>query len=118
MNDKDPSSYIADILQAIDRSDSILAGHGYESFSDDFTIRMATERGLEIISEASRHLPTAYKEREPDISWADVANLGNILRHAYRKVKTEVLWKICKEDLSPLREAMLHMQQQASGRSP
>ena len=118
MNDKDPCSYIADILQAIDRIDSILAGHDYESFSDDFTIRMATERGLEIISEASRHLPAAYKERESDISWLDIANLGNILRHAYRKVKTETLWKICKEDLSPLREAMLRMQQQAGNRSP
>ena len=110
MNDKDASSYIADILQAIDRIESILTGHDYESFRDDFAARMATERGLEIISEASRHLPAAYKEQEPDISWPDVASLGNILRHAYRKVNPETLWKIRQQHLGPLREAVLRMQ--------
>ena len=112
MNDRDASSYIADILQAIDRIESILTGHDYESFRDDFVARMATERGLEIISEASRHLPAAYKEREPGISWRDIADLGNILRHAYRKVNTERLWKICQQHLGPLREAVLRMQRQ------
>lgn len=112
MNDRDTSSYIADILQAIDRIDSILAGHDYGSFSDDFTIRMATERGLEIISEASRHLPAAYKEREADIPWRKIAAIDNVLRHTYHKVEIEVLWLICKEDLVPLREAMLRLQRQ------
>ena len=113
MNDKDVSSYIADILQVIDRIESILTRHDYESFSDDFTIRMATERGLEIISEASCHLPAAYKEREPGISWRDVANLGDILRHPDREVTAETLWKICQQHLGPLREAVLRMQRQA-----
>ena len=113
MNDRDTSSYIADILQVIDRIESILAGHDYESFSADFTIRMATERGLEIISEASRHLPPACKVREADIPWRKIAAIGNVLRHAYHQVKIEILWKICKEDLGPLREAMLRIQQQA-----
>ena len=117
MNDKDASSYIADILQAIAYIEADIEGFSLEKLRADRKTRQITERNLEIISEASRHLPAAYKEREPDISWLDVANLGNILRHAYRKVKTEVLWKICKEDLSPLREAMLRMQQ-AGNRSP
>lgn len=113
MNDKDTSSYIADILQVIDRIESILTGHDYESFSDDFVVRMATERGLEIISEASRHLPPACKAREADIPWRKIAAIGNVLRHAYHKVETEILWKICKEDLGPLQEAMLRIQRQA-----
>ena len=118
MNDKDASSYIADILQAIAYIEADIEGFSLEKLRADRKTRQITERNLEIISEASRHLPAAYKEREPDISWLDVANLGNILRHAYRKVKTEVLWKICKEDLAPLRKAMLRMQQQAGNRSP
>ena len=113
MNDRDTSSCIADILQVIDRVESILTGHDYKSFGDDFAARMATERGLEIISEASRHLPPACKVREANIPWRKIAAIGNVLRHAYRKVEIETLWKICKEDLAPLREAVLRMQRQA-----
>ena len=112
MNDKDVSSYIADILQVIDRIESILTRHDYKSFGDDFAARMATERGLEIISEASRHLPPACKVREANIPWRKIAAIGNVLRHAYRKVEIETLWKMCKEDLAPLREAVLRMQRQ------
>ena len=113
MNDKDTSSYIADILQAIAYIEADLEGFSLEELRADRRTRQITERNLEIISEASCHLPTACKEREPGISWRDIANLGDILRHPDRKVTAETLWKIRKENLAPLREAVLRMQRQA-----
>ena len=110
MNDRDASSYIADILQAIDHIEADTEGFSLERFRADRAARQLVERNLEILSEASRHLPAAYTAREPDISWPDVANLGNILRHAYRKVNTETLWKIRQRHLGPLREAVRRMQ--------
>ena len=113
MNDKDFSSYIEDILQAIAYIEADIDGFSLERLRADRHTRQIVERNLEIISEASRHLPAACKDRESGISWRDIANLGNVLRHAYRKVETETLWKICRQHLGPLREAMLRMQQQA-----
>lgn len=117
MNDNDASTYIAHILQAIDYIEADIQGLSLEKLRADRKARQLVERNLEIISEASRHLPPTYKTREADIPWREIADIGNVLRHAYRKVETEVLWKICKEDLGPLREAMLRMQQQTGNHS-
>jgi NAD(P)-dependent dehydrogenase (short-subunit alcohol dehydrogenase family) len=35
------------------------------------------ERGVEIISEASRHLPSGSKARHPEIPWPKVAGIAN-----------------------------------------
>lgn len=112
MNDRDASPYIADILQAIAHIEADTEGFSLERFRADRAVRQLVERNLEILSEASRHLPAACTAREPGISWRDIADLGNILRRAYRKVNTERLWKIRQQHLGPLREAVLRMQRQ------
>jgi uncharacterized protein with HEPN domain len=43
--------------------------------------------GLEIISEASRHIPDDLKELAPDIPWRQIAAIGNLLRHEYQRTK-------------------------------
>jgi uncharacterized protein with HEPN domain len=63
------------------------------------------ERGVEIISEASRHLPDDLKARNPEIPWQKVAGIGNVLRHNYESVAAPVLWKLVKADLPTLEKA-------------
>jgi len=64
--------------------------------------RAAFERFLEILSEASRHIPEEWKADYSHIPWRQVADLGNFLRHAYHKTDLEVLWSIYENDLQPL----------------
>ena len=92
------------ILDAINDIDEILRDKTFESFRDDRFVRVATERLLEIISEASRHIPADVKARESGIPWQRVADLGNRLRHAYHRVDPDILWQIAKYDLVSLRE--------------
>jgi uncharacterized protein with HEPN domain len=73
-----------------------------ESLRDDKTFYAAT-RCLEIISEASRRLPPAFKERFPEIPWKDVAGSGSIYRHNYEDVQERRIWKTIHEALPPLR---------------
>ena len=63
---------------------------------------MAVERGVEIISEASRHLSDELKARHPNIPWGKMAGIGNILRHNYENIAAPVMWKLAREDLSAL----------------
>ena len=49
-------------------------------------LRSAVERGIEIISEASRHLGRDLKAQHKDVRWKDIAGIGNILRHDYQRV--------------------------------
>jgi uncharacterized protein with HEPN domain len=44
------------------------------------------ERGIEIISEASRPLTDEMKARHPEIPWQKVAAIGKVLRHNYENI--------------------------------
>jgi uncharacterized protein with HEPN domain len=54
---------LTDIIEAIERVNGVLAGVSLEAFEDDWQRQWLVERGVEIISEASRHLPDDLKAR-------------------------------------------------------
>jgi uncharacterized protein with HEPN domain len=54
------------------------------------------ERGIEIISEASRRLPGDLKDRNPGIPWRKVVGIGNIIRQD----DLPTLEKVCRAELS------------------
>jgi uncharacterized protein with HEPN domain len=60
---------LLDILEAIGDVETILHGKTFEQFTEDRTLRFATERLLEIVCEASRKLPDSLKQDGPDINW-------------------------------------------------
>jgi uncharacterized protein with HEPN domain len=69
----------------------------------DVPTRAAYERLLEIISEASRHLPEDWKiEFGPMVNWRGLADIGNRLRHGYDTLDTKTLWDIYEYELGPL----------------
>ena len=92
------------ILEAAADIEELLAGRDFPSFESDRLLRLAVERALEILSEASRHIPDEIKAREADIAWRRLADLGNRLRHAYHRVDPVILWNIAAQDLPMLRD--------------
>ena len=91
------------ILNAIEDVEKILQGKEQREFAEDRVLRMAVERLLEIISEASRFIPPEAKARANQISWQNIADLGNWLRHAYHRIDATILWNIYQDDLPPLK---------------
>jgi uncharacterized protein with HEPN domain len=61
---------------------------------------------LEIISEATRHIPADYKALAPEIPWRQIAAIGNLLRHEYQRADSLAIWNIVAEHLPRLREAI------------
>jgi uncharacterized protein with HEPN domain len=94
---------LSHINAAIDTIRKGLADQTLQSFRDDLLLRVGIERLLEIISEASRHIPPEVRDKETSIPWRRMADLGNLLRHAYHRVDAETLWNIARNDLEPLR---------------
>jgi len=68
----------------------------YDHFKNDNLRLYGVVRCLEIISEASRRLPGALKERHPSIEWREMAAAGNIYRHEYEDVAARVVWRTLK----------------------
>jgi uncharacterized protein with HEPN domain len=77
-------------LRPSTKIDSLVASISREEFANDRVRRLAVERLLEILSEASRHVPKTLQEAS-DIPWRDIADLGNLLRHAYHRVDADVV---------------------------
>jgi len=82
----------------------------YRDYQRSWLLRSAVERGIEIISEASRHVGCELKSAHKDVRWRDIAGIGNSLRHEYQRVDTRVIWQALKDHLPPLNEALLAMQ--------
>ena len=91
------------ILTAIAELERALAGKVYADLVADVVLCAAVERFLERMSEASRYIPDATKEAESSINWAQLADLGNRLRHAYHSVDPEIVWRIATTQIGPLK---------------
>ena len=84
----------------------LVSGRKFAEVAEDPAARAALERFLEVISEASRHLPDAWKSEHPAIPWRRVHDLGNVIRHAYDQVDLGILWDITEKDLAELELAV------------
>ncbi len=91
------------ILTAIDTIQAMLATKTAEDFAADFPSRLAVERALEIICEASRQIPEDVKARQKSIDWPRMVDFGNLLRHAYHRVDPQIVFEIAARDLPPLK---------------
>lgn len=96
---------LRDIVDAIDKIDLLLREKSFADMLGDPFMRAAFERFLEILSEASRHIPREMKDMAPDIEWRRIADIGNHIRHAYHRVDAEILWRLYADgQLARLRE--------------
>jgi uncharacterized protein with HEPN domain len=90
---------LQDILEAIVEIEDILQGFSFDRFASDRRTRLAIERLLEIVCEASRAIPDKIKQREPGIDWRKMIDFGNLLRHAYHMTKVEIVWDVVQTHL-------------------
>jgi uncharacterized protein with HEPN domain len=95
--------WLSDIRHHILMAEGFVAGIGYATFKDDNLRLYAVTRCLEIISEVSRRLPDAMKQRHPAIQWKNMAAAGNIYRHDYEDVAAREVWDTLTLHLPPLR---------------
>src|SRR5712672_1031764 len=93
---------LTDIIEAIERIHSVMTDVTLDAFEANWEKRWLVERGIEIISEASRHLTDDIKERRTEIPWPKVAGIGNVLRHAYDHVAPDVLWRLAQDGLAEI----------------
>jgi uncharacterized protein with HEPN domain len=100
---------VHDMLEAVEGIEQAIKGKSYRDYQRSWLLRSAVERGIEVISEASRHLARELKLQHRDVRWQDIAGIGNILRHEYQRVDSQIIWKAAKDDLPPLKEALLMM---------
>lgn len=99
--------YILDIQSIISEIEEIkvLVENNFEKFQNDFVVKRASERELEIIGEAIKNLIKV----EPNIQISGVRNiigLRNLIIHSYDSIEDEIIWSIIQKDIPILKQEL------------
>jgi uncharacterized protein with HEPN domain len=98
-----PLRHILDAIAEIRRA---IKGKTMEEYSEDWLLRRGVERGVEIISKASKRIPLALRKSRPEIPWSKIAGIGNVLRHEYHEIADDVIFEVATTDINPLEIAI------------
>jgi uncharacterized protein with HEPN domain len=98
--------YLNDIIEAIEKAEAFSRNMTMEEFVSDDKTLYATVRAIEIIGEASKHVPDSVRIRFPDLPWRQMSGMRDKLIHAYFGVDATVIWKTVKEDIPPIKNAL------------
>ena len=97
---------LRDMAEAIEGIEATVTGTTFAQYGRTWQTRRAVERGIEIISEASRHVPDDLNQRYPQIYWREIAVIGNLLQHEYGRIDDRILWRAVQKYLPELKAAV------------
>lgn len=90
MREKD-TRLIADILEAADQLTQIVEA-GHKRFNEEWLLRRAAERLLEIIGEAANNLSDDFLQTNPQLQISAAKRMRDLLAHHYGKVDYSQVW--------------------------
>jgi uncharacterized protein with HEPN domain len=89
--DRDPRLYLEDMLEFCNTALDYTRGLDQTAFLSDRMRYDATLRNIELIGEASMHVPAALRTLAPDIPWREVVGTRNRLAHAYLGIDVDTV---------------------------
>lgn len=103
----EPRDYLRHILVEADYLIARATALDLDAFVADETLRRAFVRSLEIIGEAAKHVPDAFRAQHPTVEWRAMAGMRDRLIHDYFGVDYELVWDVVKTRLPDLRLQVL-----------
>jgi uncharacterized protein with HEPN domain len=102
---RDVSERLRDIQEAIARIMKYTSS-GRETFDQNELIQGWVVLHLLNIGEAVRAIPPDFKNNYPEIPWAQINRMRNILVHIYFGVDLDIVWQIVERDLPILKASI------------
>ena len=106
MYERDFRLYLSDILDSGRAIQEFVKGLSFEGFCKDRKTYSAVIREFEVIGEAVGKCFEELKRKHPDMEWQDIRDFRNLLIHEYFGVDLEIVWRIVKDDLPALMDAV------------
>ncbi|MGM9512533.1 HepT-like ribonuclease domain-containing protein [Larkinella sp. GY13] len=95
---------IQHIREAIDHIENFTDGIDFESYMNNFQLRLALVKLLEIVGEAAAALSEDLKQEFSEIEWITLKAVRNILVHEYFGISYDIIWTSIQKDIPPLKE--------------
>lgn len=105
-NVKDDSYYIDRMFADMDFIVRHMTDEDPESFTENEILQDSMMFRLIQISENSRKLSDAYKERHPEVPWTAISGLRNRIVHDYGNVNFTIIFETLKHDIPTLKNSM------------
>ena len=104
---RDAAGSLIDIADAIGQIELFTSGMDFDAFREDPKTIAAVERKLQVVNEAAIRLGQDAERLCPGPAWRDIRGIGNWLRHQYERIELPVIWQTVRDDLPPLKAAVL-----------
>ncbi len=100
----DDLAYLKHMLDEAKYLEDKTMGLDPAAFLADPTLQRAFVRSLEIIGEAAKHVPEAFRARYPSVPWRAMAGMRDRVIHDYLGVDYEIVWDAVVNKIPTLRQ--------------
>ncbi len=94
--------YLKDILENMRFAMELTEGMDYDRFTQERNTHYAVIRCIEIVGEASKHIPENIQVKYSGIPWKKMAGMRDKLIHFYMGIDFEIVWIVVKKDFPSL----------------
>lgn len=86
------------------------AGASREELDRNRLLQDGLVREIQVLGEAARKVSADFRAANPEIPWAKIVGMRNILVHDYVEIDLDEVWRVVREDLPAL---LVHLERLA-----
>ena len=96
---RDWRMFLQDIAESCERIARYSQRMTRDTLTSDDQAYDAIVRNMEIIGEASKHIPPEICRLMPEVEWHGLAGLRDFLAHAYFGLDDDILWSVIQNEV-------------------
>ena len=101
--------YLKHIRDEIVYIEAEVKGLEKTSFDGNETLKRAFVRSLEVIGEATKHIPENLRSEYPQIQWRAISGMRDRLIHHYFGIDYDIVWDVVQNHIPRLSDTVHKM---------
>ena len=99
MTGRDCWEYVEDLARYMNFALQFAEDMDFDEFANDPKTVIAVTKCIEVVGEATKHIPDSFKIKYQAIPWRDMAGMRDRLVHGYFTVGLEIVWHTVTDEL-------------------